>query len=477
MELTNKLSGKRITLVQMLISLVLICVIAVMSFGTIFTVGFELDEEMTESIENVIDEMAAEEDLDIEIRTEIDVDLKFMIKSISSVGDVLRVVTDAAKDINDDPMNADGEQIMEDITERLLDQDFIDFIVLIVLVFGSFAQNIFLGLGNLLLLAMTFILPITAIIAVIRGLIGVFFNTHDIGRGLHKVSRAFFSLIAQLPLILLVLVMVPGIRMGTGVYGIMICCLLGLIVNFIGSRTKYYEGQDLRYINIVQIVCTVSLVGYVLFFFNFLNSGIMNAAYSTLAKQVAEEVGQAIGGDKSVDAVPIIMTLLLLIAVISVLDNLTRIVTRIACMSKGKSAVSIGNAVISLLVIALPVVMKNMDINFEIDENCMSAFTLTSVGVFIMAAAEILLAILLKKLCPAVSVKRGQEIVTGAYYFVPAAEPEQSVVPATVPDMETTPVYPVIPEEPVLVQPYIEESPAEADPDAPSFENAAQETD
>lgn len=465
MEQPKIRSSKGVTLAQMVCCLVLILVVCVSSFGTIFTVGFELDEDMTNSIESAINTIGGEAE-DIEIQTEIDVDFFFLVRSAVASGDVIGEIIDTAKDAKEDMEHFDGEEALDNIKEKLMNQDFVNFIVLIVLIAGSFASNIFVGIGNLFLLGLTISLPITAVIATIRALIGVISNRSDVGKALHKISRAFYSVIAVFPMVLLVLVMVPDVRMGGAVYTIMGCCIACLVINFVGSRIKHYEGQDLRYINILQILCVVGLVGYVIFFFNFMQSGIINAAYSTFAKSVGTEIGEAIGGDKSVDYVPIVLTILLLIAVLSALDNLTRIVTRFACMNKGKSAVSIGTAVISLLVIALPIVMKSMDIDFEIAEESMSAFTVTSVGVGIMAAAEILLAVLINKLCPAVSKERRQEIVTGAYYYV-AGENEAPAAPVYVAPQPSV-TLPIMPAEkaPVTEEPVVEEVPvAEEEPE------------
>jgi hypothetical protein len=417
--------------------------------------NIDLDEELQAQIDGVVAEISGGADIDLEINTEIDVSLPFLIKSFGSVGDIFQAVMDMAKDAESDP-NFNPEAAGAEILEQLKNPDFVNLIVFFVLMIASFGTNIIVGICNIFLLIATFTLPITAVISLIRAIFGLLFNIKDMGNAHHKISRALYSIISCFPLLLFVMVVVPEVHFGGAIYGIIACCAIGLAINLIASRLKKYEGEDVRYINILQITCAASLVGYLLFFFNITKSNLINAAYDALAKGTLDAGGAAIQGNK-VDYVPIILTVFLIVGIFAVIDILPKILTRLACMAKTHNDAYIKPAVVSLLVVILPFVMQGMDIGFKIADENMTAFIICCVGVVMMAAAEIVIALLPKSVCPNVSAVRRQEIVTGAYS--PEAPVEEAPAAEAAPAVEEAPAVedaPAVEEAPIA-----EEAPAE----------------
>lgn len=434
--LSQILPAKRVTMIQALVCFALVLAICAFSFGTIFSLSFELDEEMQTQIDGFVEQLTGGADVELNISTKIDVSLPFLIASFGSLGEIGEAVMNMMQNAESPDFNPEAAAGV--LIEKLADQDFVNLIVFIVLLIASFGTNVVVGLCNILLLIATFTLPITAVISAIRAIFGLLFNIKDMGNAHHKISRALYSIISIFPLLLLVMVVVPEVQFGSAVYATIICCAIGLAVNLIASRLKKYEGEDFRYVNILQITCAASLVGYLLFFFNIMKSNIINAATDALAKGTGDAVGDAIQGGK-VDYVPIFLTVLLIAAVFAVIDNLPRILTRLACMSKSHADAYIKPAVVSLLVVILPFVMQSMDMGFEIADEYMSAFITCCVGVVLMAAAEVVIAVLPKSVCPNVSAVRRQEIVTGAYTPVEEAPVEEALAAEEAPATEEAP--------------------------------------
>lgn len=455
-SLSAILPAKKVTMIQALVCFVLVLVICVMSFGTIFSLSFEVDEKMQEMIDGVVTEIGGENFELPEIDTKIDVSLPFLVTSVSSVVDVVKAIINTAKDAGSNP-DFNPEEMGSEMLAKLNNPDFINLIVFLVLLVSSFGTNIIVGICNILLLIMTFTVPITAVISAIRAIFGLLFNTKDMGNAFHKISRAFYSIIGIFPMVLLVMLVVPDVQLGGAIYGILTCCAIGLVINLIASRLKKYEGEDVRYVNLLQITCGASLVGYLLFFFNVMKSNVIESAYATLTKSTVDGAVDAIKG-QGFDFLPILLTVLLIASVFAVVDFLPRIVTRLSCMSKNHSDVYMKPAIVNLLFVILPFVMMGMDMGFEIGDEFMGAFIISCVGVVMMSVAEFVIAIVPKSLCPSVTAVRRQEIVTGAYSpEAPAAE--EAPTPAAAPAAEAAPVAEEAPA--AEAAPVAEEAPVE----------------
>jgi hypothetical protein len=287
----------------------------------------------------------------------------------------------------------------------------------------SFSGNVLLGICNLLLLIMAVTVPLTAIISALRAIFGLLFNLKDMGNAFHKISRAFFSLISIFPLIFLVMIVVPEVQLGGATYGIMALCGVGILVNLAASRLKYYDKEDFKYINILQGTMLVGIIGYVLYLFNIMKSKVIEAVYSSVGADTLDQAEDLISGAESeFNVLPLIFGILLIILIFAAVDNLTKLLTRFACMCKSHSDHNIRGAITCILTAVLPFVMMQMDIGFEIGEAEMTPFIISVVGLALMAVAEIALLALPSSICPAVTAVRRQEIVTGAYIYVDPAE-------------------------------------------------------
>lgn len=435
-DLSSILPAKRITLIQTLVCFALIMVILFMSFGTIFSLSF--DPEMLDMVCEAFYELFGDDANDI-INTikenqhvQIDVSLPFLANSVSSISDIIDALTETAEGA------VSGSDVdMSNLADKLTSPDFVNFVIFIILLIMSFTGNVLVGICNLLLLIMVITVPLTAIISALRAVFGLLFNLKDMGNAFHKISRAFFSLISIFPLVFLVMIVVPEVQLGGATYGIMALCGVGILLNLVASRFKHYEKEDFKYINILQFCMLGGLVGYVLYLFNIMKSEIIDAVYAAVGSNAMDQAGDLISGaEKEFDFLPLIFGVLLIILIFAAVDNLTKIITRFACMGKSHSDLNIRGAVTCLLTAILPFVMSAMDIGFEISEAGMSAFIISVVGLALMAAAEIVLAVLPQSVCPTVTAVRRQEIVTGAYIYVDPAEAAAAAVAAEAPAAE-----------------------------------------
>ena len=118
--LAKALSGKNLTLIQNIICAVLIVVMALTSFGTIFSLEVDLDSETKKSVENFLSDMK-EGDEKIDIPDEINVSLPFMIRSVGSLADVLKSAIDGLKEMNESADRLNNSDDYEEVSDALDD--------------------------------------------------------------------------------------------------------------------------------------------------------------------------------------------------------------------------------------------------------------------------------------------------------------------------------------------------------------------
>ena len=449
--LAKKIPGKRLTMIQCLTTLLLVIIICCVCFGTIFSVTLTLDEEVEETFSAVINKLGGDPD-EIQIPTEVDVNLIFLVKSVGAgVDTMISVISGRSEKGGTEGMIEDAENILNN-KDKILSEDTINFAAFVAAMVQSFKSSLILGICNVMLIIMSFVFPITLVIKGIIAIIGFLCSFYrDWGKAFHRVSKAIHGAISLFPVLFLLMVLVPEIKLGSAVYTVLWLSVTALVLNLVASRLKYYEADDFQYFNILQIVSACSFVGFLMFFFGITGSDIIPALWSGVANLEIESIT-----DIFKNILTVILISMILSGLISLLKFMTDSVTRLACMSKRKSATHIVSTAMGLVTILALVALIFTDFALDLAGGTV-AFVIAVLGVVIMFASEIVLKVLPTALCHNVSGKRRKEIVTGAYTYEATLE-EASIEEAPV---EETPVEEAPVEEAPVEEAPVEETPAE----------------
>ena len=133
----------------------------------------------------------------------------------------------------------------------------------------------FIGfLGTLIL---TLVVPIILLVKLIGALILV-------AKGAKAPETVAAKLGAKLPgvislplVVMLFQCVVSGMTYGFGVVMICVCAILSVLVNVFASRAREYPEEQFKYLNILQGGALVGLIGFLVFFFNIIKTGILRA--------------------------------------------------------------------------------------------------------------------------------------------------------------------------------------------------------
>ena len=435
MKLKELTRGKGLVRLQSIILLVLVLVMLFMSFGTVFTLKVEMNNSLRGELEEILQTITDSENL--EIPAEIKVNFMTFIKSIASITKIVKAAADTAKN--------EGENV-EPLTDKDI-QDLVNNVTFAYVALYGFIDVLKTpgGLsGNSSILAKlipalisfvcTFYLMIIAIrifimllFASIKAVRSITKTDCDAGEVVANLDKSIHNIIKIFPQLIIIRLLSSNYAYGTAIVGIFTLSVAALALGVVVSRLKKYEPADFKFLNVFQLISLVSVIGLALFAFSILKTNIF--IEGIVAVFDIEFFKALIDKSGSPNFTALIMLVFLIVTISSAIKAIPRVLTRVACMSKSKSIMSIPVAVVSFLAAFAPLLLKSTDDDFALQGEAKSKFTIAIVGLVIMLVAEIALKVLPDKLCADCSVENRQKIITGAYFVefadeaAPAAEP------------------------------------------------------
>ena len=410
-KLQSILPAKTLTMIQSILCLVLMLVVVIMSFGTIFTAKVNASPKAAEMYDSVIN--GVDPDSNVEMPTEVKISAPFLFKSIGSAGSVIKNALNTAKtasDLNKDVQSGavdqktaeeDLENLQEDankLSESLQDDGFVDFVALIVVVVSAFGQNFLLGIVYMALIGLTIALPIVATIRFLIALISFIKNvktlTTDPGSTYSTVAKSYGAIFAMFPTLWLMKIIAPEVEFSAGVIVMIVLLIVGLVFNLVASRLKSYTPAQFKYVNVLQGASIAAVIGYFIFMLNISGMNFFDHIWDALPAFIKS-------AEFSDLAIPYIMIMAMISILIATCKYIQLIVCRLCCTvpcPKRKidmpmvfaNDTYMASAGMSLGLIVAPIVLMVTKFKLDLGDDMIS-FVLFAIGIVIMFAAEIVL--------------------------------------------------------------------------------------
>ena len=301
----------------------------------------------------------------------------------------------------------------------------------------SMVFNIMIVLLSVLyIFALMFILPIFLFIIAIISLVHALKNKNTPEEATSKVASKLPGLLSLLFLLILFQCAIPQISYAWGAVVLLVITMISIIMNTVMVRLPAYRKEDMKYANIVQGISLVGIVGFLVFFFNFIKTGILSTFLKGPFFPFMQEFSDAVdkynklGVSKaeitsSYMTDGILMLFYIFFALVAV-SYISGAASRFSLSSK-KGGALIAFPILSLPLFIIPTVMKsskNLNIIVEgetiIEESSLllsdkseSALTLALVGIIIMLLAEIAYLVVPKILCKDMSKEDMKLVLTG----------------------------------------------------------------
>ena len=492
--------------------LALVCVF--LSFAPMITL-----DTGTSDVTEMIDELDL--DIELEIPEKVDVSAVKLVRSIVLVADVIGALSDDS---------SDADEKVAALEEKLNSEDGANTLVTCLAIANTFTSSIdfdddmsvgiILGLlitllALLFVLIFTMICPIIYIITALTMLIPALVHMTNPLSVSTKIAKKLPGLLT-LPMVFIVFqCLIPGMNYGKGALGLWVTAAVCVLLNVVVSRLRKYTTKGFVYLTIVQCGALVAAVGYIVYFFNILKTGIFNSFLNGKWAEYVLDLGkqQALAEKAKVSFEPsnayLIDALLIVVYAILVLTSISyfaRCAERLSCAAgNAKTGNARENRIVFAIILFFTYLIptyvmesKNLFVNFINDkQGASSSLVLTSAqqsalesaktGLIIMIVAEIAIFVLRLILCRGFKKDDRVAVLTGTaptpdeieVKAAPVAEEAVAAAavetPATVAD---APVAEPAKEEAPAAEPAKEEAPA-AEPakeEAPAAEPAKEET-
>lgn len=461
------LPKRSVAMIQMWVSLFLIVLTLVFSFMPIIKI--ENDSKLKDGINDAVDAIGIPELQTLKIPDEVKLSSPKLISSISTVTKIVKVMiksSNASSSSSDPELKKAVNEVEKLLNTKKGKEDIATALSLafavvnmIDLDFGSSGSGLgssFVGmiLGLLLgmfslfaLVVLTLILPLIYIITFIRAAIKVSRNVHTP----EKVASGLCDKLADglaLPFfIMLFQCVVPGMTYAFGVVVISITSVIAVFMNFAATRLREYPADRRTYLNIIQGASLVGIVGFMVFFFNMVNSNILTTfLHGNLSKYLANvSLATAYGTSRSVNKAYMVDVILMLIYIgimVGCAFYLNNAAKRLSCSVKPTKPKGIAGmffqkkrhdnylaqTVTLLLVYIIPTYIANTkhyfnDVFSTAKVGNATLLKLTSsqkgaligalIGIILMILAEAAVIVLKKKLCPAITEEVAGALIGG----------------------------------------------------------------
>ncbi|MBO5882842.1 MAG: hypothetical protein J6Q78_00345 [Clostridia bacterium] len=453
--------------IQVWVCFALIVAALAMSFLPIITLK---TADNADEISKALSEIT---DTDIEIPEKVSVTSPKLIGSILMIGDAISVLSDS-ESASDDKVEAleakleskEGQETL--ITTMAIATTIAD--AMGTEEEGGASPSIFEILFNIIIifsviigvlgatLVLPFIFAFRAIVALVRCLKNR--NTPElaVGKVAGKMTEAL-----TLPLeIMIFQCVVPGMSYGSGIVAIIVIAILSIVLNTLVSRTVTYKPEHFTFMNIAQGTSVIGLVGFLVFFFNFLKTGIftsfLHGKFFDYLQDVTTHKAQASAARITVETqdgyvVDLLLFVALIVLVMYSINYLPKIARRLSCTVKKGSGNLLVPAILTLPVYIIPTVMMGLKNYYEnpvskATEGDASFLELTPagndavsamfVGIIIMLVAEIAYMVLNMVFCKGVSSEEKAALLSGDTTI--ANDAEEAPVAEEAPAAEEAPV-------------------------------------
>ncbi|MBO5261565.1 MAG: hypothetical protein J6B45_00810 [Clostridia bacterium] len=376
-----------------------------------------------EILDDFLDELGVDVDID---EDEYGISMPKLIGSIGLIVNMIQAAggDDDAQDKLDDVLDTDeGEEQIATIAalvatimntfnfEEMEGSNFIEII------FGLVISLIAL----LYVIVMVFVLPIMVIVIAITTIIKVLKNIKTPENVSGELAGKLTPILSLTLTTKLFMGAIQGDLMvaGSGLNALFILALIAVGFNFVATRLREYPSKQFKYLNIVQPVAIVSIVGFIIFFNNLCNSGILNGFFGgdimgLIVDAIEDEdIGTVIA--------PLVMMVIYIGLAIGSMGYLDKAARRLCCSVKPEgpkglvglfikgniSDNNIVHACTNLFVYILPVIAYSM-----VEEEVEDA-TGILVGAIIMVVAEIAAIVLRSIFCKDMTEAERQEVLTG----------------------------------------------------------------
>ncbi|MGM9682400.1 MAG: hypothetical protein ACI3XQ_02255 [Eubacteriales bacterium] len=417
------IGNKKITLIQGIISVIVIAIMLIMSFGNIFT--FTLGSSETEMVEEVYKSF----DMSVDVPESVDVNFMFGIRSVQGIATSTKTLVNAmknaqetAKNISEDPTSVTEEPEILSESDRESLKGLVAPISFICALVDGFKTSVMTGILMFAMLILTMVTPIVCIFALLFALIALLKNLKDPDKSFPSISKHMTNVFFALSIYLLVMIAVPGISLSSNVTGMFILCGVAVLINAVAMRLKKMEPGQIKYLNVVEAVSAAGIVMFVVFALNLSKASALDKVIALLPAYFTSGAEGTLGKVFADFAILLVLVMISVILLVASFKYVFGCAYRFGCMGKKKPSCSmIVRPVFTLVATAIVYYCLYISPKYSkgVSDDGKGNLTVAFIGAILMLACEIVLSVLSKKMVAGISAAKRAEVLSNT-----PAEPE-----------------------------------------------------
>ena len=426
------ISKKKTAIIQVWVSLTLILLALIMSFMPIIKVN---TENLKENIERFIDNNDVnldEIDWDV-LPKEVEFTAPKLIQSSIFFADIISFTSE----------NHDADELAEYVKEKVEEETSKDALASAFAILSIFSDSanpemntsnplpmifrIMVSFFAFLYIILTIlIIPIILIINAIIALAYAIANTKSPEKATPKVSSRLTGLLGVLFMILLFQCALPQVSFAWGAILMLIITAVSIIMNSVAIRLPAYRKEDMMYANIVQGTSLIGILGFLIFFFSLIKTGILtsfiNGPFFSFVQEF-DAIENLYASDYLIDAILMLFYILFIFITIDYISKVTRRLS-LSCKKESRLIVL---PILALPVFIIPTIIKtkqdlnivdNGEVLFEtsslyLTDSGETALIFVLIGIIIMILAEIAYLVVPKILCKNMTSDEKLLVITG----------------------------------------------------------------
>ena len=279
----------------------------------------------------------------------------------------------------------------------------------------------------LYVITLILILPIILLLKAIIALVHATRNRENPEEITAKVSSKLTGLLNTLFLLLLFQCALPQISYAWGAVVLLILTSISVVMNAVIVRLPAYRKKDFVYANVVQGISLAGIIGYFLFFFSLIKTGILNAFLKGPFFTFIEEFSKTNDSDLTLNyKADAIMMLLYVFFVLIAISYIAGAAKRFSLSTKRGGSL-LAFPIIALPIFILPTIMKSSE-NLYVAENGKkiieesslhltsdgdTALILVLIGIIIMLLAEIAYIVVPNLICKDMTKDEMKAVLSG----------------------------------------------------------------
>ena len=190
--------------------------------------------------------------------------------------------------------------------------------------FGAIVAMVITVLATTTLLIFSMIAPIYYLIAFLAILINVLKHLNDPENATAKVAGRLPKTIFVPIFIMMLACVTTTLTPGSGAMTLFIFVLLSALLNLVATRMHGWDKTNIKYANVIQGVSLASILGYIIYLFNIINTGVFrtfvtsDGFFKATAKAAANAASNAYNGSQIVEKQTFVPDLLMVLVAVAI---------------------------------------------------------------------------------------------------------------------------------------------------------------